>query len=238
MLWGYNDTLFKLAKDVMPAEHVLPHDQFGLLVGVSFLLFHQTVGDVLMTRHFLSLRSWCVEQKNETSDGVFTVYTGKESMVNYAAITNWNGMTKLSHWKTDACNSIHGTDGTAFAPDLTPNTTLHLFNPDLCRALPLVYHMTVVRNGIEGNERVKVSRVTTDELKCMVVNQVIDSVPQPIFSTRWIRSRRTNVSAWPGHHATNRVCSIWVPVNSGPLCRCPGPTSFMATRSSWKPSKV
>ena len=35
MLWGYNDTLFKLAKDVMPPEQVLPHDMFGLFVGVS-----------------------------------------------------------------------------------------------------------------------------------------------------------------------------------------------------------
>lgn len=34
-MWGYNDSLFKLAKDVMPPENVVPHDLFGLFVGVS-----------------------------------------------------------------------------------------------------------------------------------------------------------------------------------------------------------
>lgn len=121
MLWGYNDTLFKLAKDIMPPEHVLPHDMFGLLAG-----------------------------KNETSDGTFTVFTGKDDITRYATIDNWNGMSKLPHWKTDECNAIHGTDGTAFPPDLTPNTTLHIYNPDLCRSIPLVFQKTVQRQGIDG----------------------------------------------------------------------------------------
>ena len=37
LLWGYEDSLFKLAKDVMPPENVVPHDKFGLFVGVSEL---------------------------------------------------------------------------------------------------------------------------------------------------------------------------------------------------------
>ena len=71
-------------------------------------------------------------------------------MADYAAIDKWNGISKMTHWKTDECNRIVGTDGTAFPPDLTTNTTLHLFNPELCRSLPLVYHKTVVRSGIES----------------------------------------------------------------------------------------
>ena len=39
LLWGYNDTLIKLAKDMMPADRVIPHDKFGFFVGVSFPLF-------------------------------------------------------------------------------------------------------------------------------------------------------------------------------------------------------
>lgn len=38
LLWGYEDSLFKLAKDVMPPENVVPHDKFGLFVGVSIAL--------------------------------------------------------------------------------------------------------------------------------------------------------------------------------------------------------
>ena len=37
LMWGYNDSLFKLAKDVMPPENVVPHDLFGLFVGVCVL---------------------------------------------------------------------------------------------------------------------------------------------------------------------------------------------------------
>lgn len=39
LMWGYNDSLFKLAKDVMPPENVVPHDLFGLFVGVCFIFF-------------------------------------------------------------------------------------------------------------------------------------------------------------------------------------------------------
>lgn len=90
-------------------------------------------------------------QKNgSAADGVFTISTGAKSMSNYAAIDNWNGMTKLPFWQADKCNRIVGTDGTAYPPDLTPNTTIHMFNPELCRSLPLVYHKDVVHNGVAG----------------------------------------------------------------------------------------
>lgn len=120
LLWGYEDSLFKLAKDVMPPENVVPHDKFGLFVG----------------------------KNASAADGVFTVNTGRDSMTNYAHIDNWNGMTSLPFWRSEQCNRIAGTDGTAFPPDLTPNTTLYLFNPDLCRSLPLIYHKDVIHHGV------------------------------------------------------------------------------------------
>ena len=40
LMWGYNDSLFRLAKDVMPPENVVPHDLFGLFVGVSPILIN------------------------------------------------------------------------------------------------------------------------------------------------------------------------------------------------------
>lgn len=81
---------------------------------------------------------------------MFTISTGVNSMINYASIDNWNGMTKLPYWRSDKCNRIVGTDGTAWAPDMTPNSTLNLFNPEICRSLPLVYHKDVVHNGVAG----------------------------------------------------------------------------------------
>jgi hypothetical protein len=153
LMWGYNDSLFKLAKDVMPPENVVPHDLFGLFVGVCFIFF-------LFITFFLFknfnqqrlLTFWLIilQKNGSASDGVFTIATGAKSMSNYAMIDNWNGMTNLPFWQSDQCNRIVGTDGTAFPPELTPNTTLHMFNPELCRAMPLVYYKDVVHNGVAG----------------------------------------------------------------------------------------
>ena len=38
LLWGYEDPLLKLAKDVVPKEQKLPYEEFGLMYGVSVLL--------------------------------------------------------------------------------------------------------------------------------------------------------------------------------------------------------
>lgn len=35
LLWGYEDPLLKLAKDVVPKEQKLPYEEFGLLYGVG-----------------------------------------------------------------------------------------------------------------------------------------------------------------------------------------------------------
>lgn len=37
LLWGYEDPLLKLAKDVVPKEQKLPYEEFGLMYNVSFL---------------------------------------------------------------------------------------------------------------------------------------------------------------------------------------------------------
>lgn len=33
LLWGYEDPLLKLAKDVVPKEQKLPYEEFGLMYG-------------------------------------------------------------------------------------------------------------------------------------------------------------------------------------------------------------
>lgn len=35
LLWGYEDPLLKLAKDVVPKEQKLPYEEFGLMYGVG-----------------------------------------------------------------------------------------------------------------------------------------------------------------------------------------------------------
>lgn len=151
LMWGYNDSLFKLAKDVMPPENVVPHDLFGLFVGVSDNKTRKSNG-WWQSKRVPLFSPWLLKQKNGTAaDGLFTIATGSDgNMTKYASIDNWNGMNNLPFWRSDSCNRIVGTDGTAFPPDLMPNTTLHLFNPEICRSLPLVYHKDIVVNGVHG----------------------------------------------------------------------------------------
>lgn len=40
LLWGYEDPLLKLAKDVVPKEQKLPYEEFGLLYGVGIYYNH------------------------------------------------------------------------------------------------------------------------------------------------------------------------------------------------------
>ncbi|XP_013772957.1 scavenger receptor class B member 1-like [Limulus polyphemus] len=46
--------------------------------------------------------------KNDTDDGEFTVFTGKDSISKFNTIKNWNGTQSLKYW-TGECNKIAGT---------------------------------------------------------------------------------------------------------------------------------
>ena len=35
LMWGYDDTLIKLAADILPPEQIPPFDKFGYFIGVN-----------------------------------------------------------------------------------------------------------------------------------------------------------------------------------------------------------
>ena len=78
--------------------------------------------------------------------------TGQSNLLDVGKVYSWNDQTELDFWKNDSsCNAIKGTDGSTFHPEIQRNETLHIFNRDLCRSLPLVYQKDVVEsNGIPG----------------------------------------------------------------------------------------
>ncbi|XP_063219988.1 lysosome membrane protein 2 [Bacillus rossius redtenbacheri] len=122
ILWGYEDTLLKLAKDVVPKEQKLPYDEFGLMYG-----------------------------KNGTSKDRLSVFTGAGDITRYGLIDTFNGNSQLPHWKSDQCNRIDGSDGSIFPPHITENTTLYVFEKDLCRKLPLRFQKEVdTAGGVKG----------------------------------------------------------------------------------------
>ncbi|XP_026317403.1 scavenger receptor class B member 1 isoform X2 [Hyposmocoma kahamanoa] len=122
LLWGYDDPLLKLARDVVPKDQTLPYNEFGLFYG-----------------------------KNATSPDVVTMFTGVRDMAEYGIIERYNMRDKLPHWTTDQCNSIAGSDGSIFPPHITRNDTLSVYDKDLCRLLPLKYLTDVESSaGVEG----------------------------------------------------------------------------------------
>lgn len=122
LLWGYEDPLLKLAKDVVPKEQKLPYEEFGLMYG-----------------------------KNSTSQDRVTVFSGVDDITKFGIIDKYNGRSHLPHWLSDDCNRLNGTDGSIFPPHITKNTTLHVYEKDLCRLLPLQFEEEVVtRHGIPG----------------------------------------------------------------------------------------
>ncbi|KAJ4444619.1 hypothetical protein ANN_06415 [Periplaneta americana] len=122
LLWGYEDPLLKLAKDVVPKEQKLPYEEFGLMYG-----------------------------KNGTAADIVTVFTGGHDITQFGLIDKFNGHTHLPHWKTDACNRLNGSDGSIFPPHITPDTTLYVYEKDLCRLLPLRFLREVeTAGGVQG----------------------------------------------------------------------------------------
>uniref|UniRef100_A0A8D8S8B9 Scavenger receptor class B member 1 n=1 Tax=Cacopsylla melanoneura TaxID=428564 RepID=A0A8D8S8B9_9HEMI len=118
LLWGYEDPLLKLAKDVVPKEQKLPYEEFGLLYG-----------------------------KNGTSKDNVTVFTGETDMMKFGLIDKFNGKDHLTHWKTEQCNSLSGSDGSIFPPHMDKSRTLYVYDKDICRLLPLVFEKEVMTEG-------------------------------------------------------------------------------------------
>ncbi|GLV36663.1 epithelial membrane protein [Carabus blaptoides fortunei] len=118
LLWGYEDPLLQLAKDVVSKDTKLPYDAFGLMYN-----------------------------KNGTSNDVVTVFTGAADITKFGLIDNVNGKSELPHWTNDECNSIQGSDGSIFPPHITKNTTLYIYDKDLCRRLPLRFQKEVVASA-------------------------------------------------------------------------------------------
>jgi scavenger receptor class B protein 1 len=142
LLWGYEDPLLKLAKDVVPKEQKLPYDEFGLMYG-----------------------------KNSTHNERVTVWTGTTDITKFGIIERYNGKTHLSHWKTEECNRLNGSDGSIFPPHITKDTILKVFEKDLCRLLPLSFEKEVItRNNITGY------RFTPDEMVFASVDKNPDNM--------------------------------------------------------------
>ncbi|XP_071514706.1 lysosome membrane protein 2-like [Panulirus ornatus] len=120
-MWGYDDPLLKIAKDIIPPDKRLPYDKFGFFI-----------------------------DKNGSTDGLFNVFTGVNDITKYTTIDTFNHERELAFWKTDECNKIQGTDGSSFPPDVKRDSILFMFNENLCRSVPLVFWHYVEEDGVKS----------------------------------------------------------------------------------------
>lgn len=120
LLWGHKETLFEIAKHTMPDPP--PFNQFGF---------------------FLTKNA-----SKEEDLGLYTMYTGEGDPYKLATIASYNGHTNLGRWNDSNCDKVHGSDGASFNPYIQQHDTLWFFNDQLCRALPLVFHQTVLHKGL------------------------------------------------------------------------------------------
>ncbi|XP_016370996.1 platelet glycoprotein 4 [Sinocyclocheilus rhinocerous] len=85
---------------------------------------------------------------NDTIDGPYTVFTGKDDINKVATIERWQGETSLSYWNDSYCNKINGTDGSSFHPFLDKKEPLYFFSSDICRSISAKFDRTVDLKGI------------------------------------------------------------------------------------------
>ena len=79
--------------------------------------------------------------RNQTTDGLFSVNTGRVDINLVNAIESLDGSPDLSFWSGKACNSLEGAkNGELFNPIRSTSDSLSFFRTDLCRVWQMVYH--------------------------------------------------------------------------------------------------
>ena len=115
-------------------------------------------------------------------------------------VYSWNDQTELDFWKNDSsCNAIKGTDGSTFHPDIKKDETIHIFNRDLCRSLPLVYQKDVIDgNGILSYRFVNLNYICGYEEVCVTImcsnDELIWLFTNRFRATRYMKVKRMGIT--------------------------------------------
>lgn len=77
--------------------------------------------------------------KNNTPEGPYEVYTGKNSHYKFIHVAKYKNTGSLSFWKSQFCNQIRGSDGSMFGAGVKRSDKLWAFAADICRSIYLSY---------------------------------------------------------------------------------------------------
>lgn len=120
-LFGYNDTLYSLAKSAVEVATGGTLPKLGMLAPRTGL-----------------------------SSNVYTVETGRRDFNLQDRVARLNGKADLGAWRDQECNSIEGSAGTFFPAEAARRRApLYVVNADVCRRIPLEFKKEVtVMDGV------------------------------------------------------------------------------------------
>ncbi|KAF6301545.1 CD36 molecule [Rhinolophus ferrumequinum] len=84
---------------------------------------------------------------NNTADGVFKVFNGKDDISKVGIIDTYKGKKTLGYW-SDYCDLINGTDAATFPPFVEKTRVLQFFSSDICRSIYAVFAEELNLKGI------------------------------------------------------------------------------------------
>lgn len=89
------------------------------------------------------------QRYNDSNDGLYLMFTGKEIPDRANQISKWNGNKSLDFWSTKYANMINGSDGSFLGHKLTAHDTPYLFFAQMCRSMMLEYDDDAIVKGIQ-----------------------------------------------------------------------------------------
>ena len=122
LLWGYKDPVFEL---------------FAKLRSKYHLTFLPQIDPVFRM------------MRNNTLDGIVTVYTGAEDIRRTGVWKDWNGKPDVGLWNSSWANMLNGSDGMQFPPQTNSEDVLYAFFVQLCRSMRFVYDSQKTIHGVE-----------------------------------------------------------------------------------------
>ncbi|EHB13406.1 Platelet glycoprotein 4 [Heterocephalus glaber] len=84
---------------------------------------------------------------NNTVDGVYKVFNGKDNISNVGIIDTYKGRKNLTYWQS-YCDMINGTDAASFPPFVEKSRILQFFSSDICRSIYAIFGSEVDLKGI------------------------------------------------------------------------------------------
>lgn len=79
------------------------------------------------------------------------MYTGADDISRFGQMHSWNYKTHSGFFDS-YCGMTNGSAGEFFPPNLTPESVVELFTPDMCRTIQLDYTDTQEIEGIIGHK--------------------------------------------------------------------------------------